>query len=127
MICVSHETAPNRCSNSSKVSVINSYGTALPSLNFSGSSISQRRQSLISGRPLDREPNFLFRQQSQGLLRQHHLASGPTLERKTSSEAPQSLPLRSFVAKPDDHHDGNTNHWRMPLQSCDGSYTNGPI
>src|SRR5437867_4581624 len=104
MICVSHETAPKRCSSSSRVSVINSRGTGWPSLNFNGSRISQRRQSLICGRTFHGEADFLLSQQSQDLFRQHHFAAGPTLEREPASQLSQCLAFGGFVGKSNDDH-----------------------
>src|SRR5437762_460401 len=100
MACVSDDTAPKRCSSSSNVSPISSFGIGWPSLNRSGRRISNRRNvPLISRRPLYRKRNPLDRQEWQRRFGDEHLTRRPALERKTARQKAQGLQLLVRIGK----------------------------
>src|SRR5262245_60082842 len=118
MICVSDETAPNRCRSSSNVSATSSSGTGCPSLNRRGSRISKRRDELLIGRrAFDAETDSFHRQGGQGGLRDERFSACPALEREPPGQVTQGTAFRRGIRKANEDHVGYRNVFPPPSQS----------
>ena len=105
LVCVSHETAPNRSRSSSSVSAINSSGTGRPSLNRRGRRISNRRKTLlIGGAPLNRECHTFPGQSRKRRFRHQRVSVRVGLERKTTCEKTKRLAFGFGVGKTNFDH-----------------------
>src|SRR3972149_12316595 len=100
MVCVSDETAPNWSNNSRIVSAMSVSGTGCPSLNFSGSSTSNRRSGLvIAGVSFDGERYALACETGHRRFRHQGIAARDQLEREPAGKITNGLPLRIGVWK----------------------------
>ena len=82
-----------------------SFGTACPSLNRRGRSISNRRSDLLIGSRAFHDEGYAFnRQRSQGSLWDQHVARRPGLERKPTSQIAQGATFGLKIRKANADH-----------------------